>query len=408
MTFSDLTEEQKASLKGDKGDKGDQGEQGRRFEYSDFTAEQLEALKGPKGDVGPQGIQGVPGPQGERGVQGIPGIQGPAGVVDYTLVYTKSQVDALLKDIDVDPDNIDLTNYYNKDETYNKGQIDQLISTLVIEGAAGVHVGTDEPITPGVSVWVDTDGVAYEGTVDLTETFYTKEQIDDTIETHVHRLSEMENDIGFITTAEAVPTKLSQFENDMGYVLTEDVYKKAESYTKTEIDSALGGYWKKTDDVPDLHNHTNHAILEKFSEVDGAVYYNGLAIGSGGNITDGEGVQVDLTPYAKTETVNTQMQNLSNSIDTKFGDYYNKTEVNGLISDMATTQYVEGVIASKSENGHKHDEDYVVAHNPDTGKIMQGNSDLTSTFKAGGFLRYQMVTAVPETQEEGVLYIVTE
>ena len=46
MSFTDLTEEQKASLKGDKGDKGD------AFTYEDFTLEQIEALKGEQGEPG--------------------------------------------------------------------------------------------------------------------------------------------------------------------------------------------------------------------------------------------------------------------------------------------------------------------------------------------------------------------
>ena len=52
MTFEDLTEEQKASLKGDKGDQGPQGEIGPQ---------------GPKGDTGEQGPQGIQGPQGDPG-----------------------------------------------------------------------------------------------------------------------------------------------------------------------------------------------------------------------------------------------------------------------------------------------------------------------------------------------------
>lgn len=49
MSFEDLTEEQKAMLKGDKGDKGEKGDP---FTYDDFTAEQLEALKGKDGKDG--------------------------------------------------------------------------------------------------------------------------------------------------------------------------------------------------------------------------------------------------------------------------------------------------------------------------------------------------------------------
>src|SRR5699024_7772870 len=53
MTFEDLTEEQKASLKGDKGEPGidgQDGNDGKDFTYQDFTEEQLENLKGEKGD----------------------------------------------------------------------------------------------------------------------------------------------------------------------------------------------------------------------------------------------------------------------------------------------------------------------------------------------------------------------
>ena len=59
LRYEDLTEEQKAELKGPKGDKGEDGERGERgekgekgesFTYADFTPEQLEKLKGPKGD----------------------------------------------------------------------------------------------------------------------------------------------------------------------------------------------------------------------------------------------------------------------------------------------------------------------------------------------------------------------
>ena len=52
LTWNDLTEEQKASLKGEKGDKGDQGIQGEQ---------------------GPQGIQGEKGDKGDKGNDGASG-----------------------------------------------------------------------------------------------------------------------------------------------------------------------------------------------------------------------------------------------------------------------------------------------------------------------------------------------
>ena len=75
VSFEALTEEQRASLKGDKGDP---------FTYSDFTPEQLEALKGPKGDMGPvgeAGPKGDTGPQGEIGPKGDTGERGPQGEI---------------------------------------------------------------------------------------------------------------------------------------------------------------------------------------------------------------------------------------------------------------------------------------------------------------------------------------
>jgi hypothetical protein len=165
MTFSDLTDEQREQLRGPQ---GIQGPQGDPFSYSMFTEEQLEALRGPQGVAGPQGERGEMGPAGPQGVQGIPGKQGEAAKVDYSLVYTRTEVDELLKTVDVNIDDINLENYYAKDETYNKEevynkpQIDNLISSLVIEGAAGVHIGDTEPTIAGVSVWVDTDGIPYE------------------------------------------------------------------------------------------------------------------------------------------------------------------------------------------------------------------------------------------------------
>jgi hypothetical protein len=58
MTFEDLTDEQKATLKGEKGDP---------FTYEDFTPEQLSALKGEKGDKG-DSIKGDKGNPGSNGV----------------------------------------------------------------------------------------------------------------------------------------------------------------------------------------------------------------------------------------------------------------------------------------------------------------------------------------------------
>lgn len=67
MSFEDLTEEQKESLRGPQGPQGEPGPQGPA------------GKDGQDGAQGPQGPQGEPGPQGPAGQDGAQGPQGPAG-----------------------------------------------------------------------------------------------------------------------------------------------------------------------------------------------------------------------------------------------------------------------------------------------------------------------------------------
>ena len=79
MSFEDLTEEQKATLKGDKGDTGPVGPQG------------------PQGEQGPAGPQG---PQGEKGDKGDPGDGGGASVIVSPDMPTEPSVGDLWYDSD--------------------------------------------------------------------------------------------------------------------------------------------------------------------------------------------------------------------------------------------------------------------------------------------------------------------
>lgn len=56
LTWDDLTDEQKAALKGEKGDDGDKGDQGDPLTWDDLTEEQKASLKGDKGDPGQDGL----------------------------------------------------------------------------------------------------------------------------------------------------------------------------------------------------------------------------------------------------------------------------------------------------------------------------------------------------------------
>ena len=119
MTFEDLTEEQKASLKGDKGDKGDTGAQGPAgadgkdgvsvtHEWVGTTLSVTSAsgtssadLKGEKGEQGIQGIQGPKGDIGDTGPQGPAGADGhtPVKGTDYFTESDKREIAAAASEL---------------------------------------------------------------------------------------------------------------------------------------------------------------------------------------------------------------------------------------------------------------------------------------------------------------------
>ena len=331
FTYDMFTEEQLASLKGEKGDKGADG----TMTFSDLTDEQKESLKGDDGvsvthswkgttltitsasGTSSVDLKGEKGDQGIQGIQGIQGVQGLPGTVDYDLVYKKTEIDRMLEEIDVDIDLSDL----NLDNYYTKAEINNKFDAIEIEGSTGIHVGDSEPDNPLISVWVDTDGLPYDGDTDLHETFYTKDEVDVLIDSKKHNLSEMVNDIGFITEGD-IPTKTSQLTNDKGFLTSTDTYTKSKLYNKEEIDTKLSSY-VKSDNIPDRHTHINQFVLDKLSEVDNMLAYNGLLIGGG------EGGSFDS------------------------GIYYTKTQVDTIVSDVnaliPSDEHINSLIAAKLE-----------------------------------------------------------
>ena len=89
VSFDELTEEQKESIRGPQGPKGDtgpQGPQGEQGPKGDTGDTGPAGHQGEKGDTGPQGPQGEPGPQGPKGDTGPQGPQGPKGEPGYSPV----------------------------------------------------------------------------------------------------------------------------------------------------------------------------------------------------------------------------------------------------------------------------------------------------------------------------------
>ena len=80
VSFSDLTQAQKDSLKGDPGPAGPQGEPGEKGEQGPQGPQGEAGPAGPQGEKGEQGVQGVQGPQGETGPAGPSGEKGDPGI----------------------------------------------------------------------------------------------------------------------------------------------------------------------------------------------------------------------------------------------------------------------------------------------------------------------------------------
>lgn len=378
MSFEDLTDEQRESLKGDK---GDVGERGKPFTFDDFTPEQLESLRGAPGLQGPKGDTGATGPKGE---QGVPGVSLPP---DMSNIYTKAEVDDLLKNVDLDPDDINLENYYTKEETYNKEEVNTIVQEIEIEGGgAGVHVGTEAPTNPLTAVWVDTDGLPYDGNTDLGETFYTKAQVDDKIDNHKN-LSEMVNDIGFITDAD-IPTRTSDLTNDSLFVTGAQVYDREHSYSKEQIDTTLESYCKKTE-VPDAHTHNNKTtVLDKLSVIDGKLGFDGAKVDTAVEIPD-----IDLSDYAtvtmldavdgaKANKVHTHeeyplAETVQVSLDAKadksqLSAYTTTAALNTKLSQYATLTYVDNAVANTGGG------EWVVINSLSSSKYIAIGDDITT------------------------------
>lgn len=92
VTFENLSQTQRNSLKGDRGEIGPQGPpgpqgiQGRQGDRGLTGERGLQGPPGPKGDTGQQGIQGIQGRTGERGPTGATGSPGRDGTNSYTHI----------------------------------------------------------------------------------------------------------------------------------------------------------------------------------------------------------------------------------------------------------------------------------------------------------------------------------
>jgi hypothetical protein len=96
MTFADLTDEQKESLRGPQGEKGLKGDTGPKGDTGGKGERGLQGPTGPKGDTGPRGPEGPTGPTGPAGPQGPKGKDGTNASVSIVNNLTDGGVDKVL------------------------------------------------------------------------------------------------------------------------------------------------------------------------------------------------------------------------------------------------------------------------------------------------------------------------
>lgn len=123
-------------------------------------------------------------------------------------------------DLVIESKDIDLSNYYTKDETYTQEEVNELI-----------------------------DGIS-SGNIDLTN-YYTKSEVDSKIPTNYiteipsEYITETElTNKGYATTSD-IPTKISALTNDVGYITS----IPATYVTETELTTALQNY-ARTSSIP--------------------------------------------------------------------------------------------------------------------------------------------------------------
>ena len=104
----------KDGVQGIQGPKGDPGKDGlSAYEiavkdgFSGSETEWLVSLRGAKGENGADGKDGAQGIQGQKGDKGDTGAQGPIGLTgaagkdaDMSTIYTKTEIDAKLGDVE--------------------------------------------------------------------------------------------------------------------------------------------------------------------------------------------------------------------------------------------------------------------------------------------------------------------
>lgn len=306
--------------------KGDKGEKGDKLTFDDLSETEKDLLKGADGEPGFSPTVAISESTGRHTVSitdkdGVKSFVVKDGLPeDMQNYYTKDEVNekieskADISDIPVIPTNIselnndenyikntvdNLTNYYNKTDTYSQAEVNTLLANLNKLTSQIVTALPSENIDSSVIYLIEVEGQSnvYMQYMYINDTFaslgttaidlsnvYTKSEINTKLVEKADK-----------TEIPTVPTNVSSLINDAGY-LTEytetdpTVPAWAKEKTKPSYTAAEVGALPEDTEIPVFVNKT---VLDKFSESDtGEILYDGESIKSSGTGT-GASVTVD-------------------------------------------------------------------------------------------------------------------
>ena len=124
-------------IDGSKGEQGEVGPQGPQGIPGQQGPKGEQGATGPQGPAGPQGIEGPQGPKGEKGDPGIQGIQGIQGEPGADYVLTEADKKEIAGMVEVSGEVGNLSNYYTKSE------VDAAIKTIELTPGPQGEPGKD-------------------------------------------------------------------------------------------------------------------------------------------------------------------------------------------------------------------------------------------------------------------------
>lgn len=255
--------------KGDKGDPGEKGENGAQGPKGD---------KGDKGDTGAQGIQGIQGEKGADGAKGDKGDKGDTGAngKDGTSVTVKS-----VSESTADGGSNVVTFSDGKTLTVKNGSK----GSAGKDGSDGRDGADGKTPVKGVDYFTEADKVEFLGEIDAV--LYTAQTLTEAQKAQARanigataptKVSELENDSGYLTELELTPEQLGE--------ITEAV---VEAQTINPADSVEwlneNGDTSKKYVLPDgfIYAYQKKYVYREHNANDGTGYLNANATGTWGN-----------------------------------------------------------------------------------------------------------------------------